>query len=168
MKVILPYTKRIAKVTAALDASGYEYEAIDVSESQSKYFQVIQEIWNAGEGWVNVEHDIVVGPDTIKSFDQCSADWCIAPYNYAVMPGGFYAGLGCCKISSRLIARNYDAMDRVGQMRDNDHKQRHWCRVDGWLKQVLIENGEAPHAHESVQHLGSGWPAHGCHKAAKK
>lgn len=169
MRVILPFTKRIAKVTAALALSGYKYEPIDVSESQFRYYHVIKELWDAGETFCTVEHDIVIRPDTLASFDDCPSDWDVAPYNYPLMPGGLYAGLGCCKISDRLIARNPDAMEKVGQMSDKSHKAKSWCRVDGWLKQVLVEAGERPHAHDQVEHLGDGWPSHdSCRAEAMK
>jgi hypothetical protein len=167
--VILPFTKRIAKVTAALDDSGYDYEAIDVSESPFRYFYVIKELWDAKETFCTIEHDIVINPETLRSFDSCPCDWDIAPYPYKLMPDGFYAGLGCCKISDRLIARNPEALIKVGQIEDRSHRQKHWCRVDGWLKQILVENNERPHAHDLVDHLGDGFPSHGpCHEQALK
>lgn len=164
MRVICPRTKAIRKVVDALDASGYPWEAHDVSNGQFSYFHLVNSLWDEREGWMNVEHDIVINPDTLKSFEECEHDWCIAPYPYLMMPEGVYAGLGCCKFSADLIKRNPDAMKMVGEMSDKSHKARHWCRVDGYLKYVLIESGERPHAHEHVQHLGDGWPSHGCVK----
>ncbi len=164
LKVILPYTRRIQKVTFALDRTGYPYNPSDVTESQFKYYYLIKALWDTGESWINIEHDILPNPDTFQSFEDCPADWCIAPYPYLMMPQGAYAGLGCCKISARLIARHPDAMDIDLNWAgwDKNHRPRHWCRVDAMLKENLINNGERPHAHEFVQHMGDGWPSHGC------
>ena len=162
--MILPYTTKRKAVISALDASGFDYETIDVSESQFRYWYLVKELCDAGETFATVEHDIVINESTLRDFDDCPCDWCIGPYPYLMMPDGHYAGLGCCKISAKLIARNPDAMrlDPNWAGWDSKHRPRHWCRVDGWLKQVLIENNERPHAHDLVDHLGDGWPSHGC------
>lgn len=171
MKVIVPYTRRIKAVTAALDATGYDYEAIDVSESPFKYFYVIKELWSAGEAWINVEHDIIVNPDTFSALEDCPADWDVAAYEYKLMKEGAYAGLGCCKFSEKLIARNPHAMnlDPNWYGWDKSHKPKHWCRVDAMLKENLLNNNERPHAHDLVHHLGDGYPSHApCHEQAMK
>lgn len=170
MRVVVPFTRKTKRVLEAIEASGFEYELIDVSESQFRYWYVVKELFDAKETFATVEHDILVNSDTLKSFDDCPCDWDIAPYPYALMPEGFYAGLGCCKITDKLIARNPDAMELDSSWYgwDKNHKPRHWCRVDGYLKDRLLANGERPHAHDVVQHLGDNWPSHGCVPKGKK
>ena len=108
-----------------------------------------------------VEHDIVVGPDTLAELDACPHDWCAFPYSYI---NGYHHGLGCTKFSAALIGRNPAAFRQVGTMSDQNHPERHWCRLDGWLDIVLRRNGEAIHSHwPLVEHrTDTAHSSHGC------
>lgn len=162
MRVIAPQTKELEPVVTALNASGYKWEAKDVSGSDSAYFDLISDLWESGETFATVEHDIVINPDTLLGFNACQSDWCVALYPYAVT--GHYCGLGCCKISGKLIARNKDAMKVTATWADDGHPAKHWCRVDGWLRAYLENRGEQFHVHYPplVGHIGNTWPSHGC------
>jgi hypothetical protein len=166
VRVILPFTRKTDRVVAALDASGFAWEPVDVSGSDRAYYDALYRTWAEcaakGDDLVVVEHDIEIRPTTLSGFARCDDAWCCAPYPYRVSPSGWYGGLGCCRFSAALLARHADAIEAIGERHDSLHPPRHWCRLDAWLKQLLKARGEAPVGHESVHHLGDQWPSHGC------
>ena len=164
MRVIMPFTERVQEVTDALDATGYAYDAIDVSATDTSYFKLVRELWVMGDGWINVEHDIIPRATTFKEFEECPHAWCAAPYPYVVT--GLYAGLGCSKITKQVIKRHPNIMDRVWAITDDTHLiHGHWCRLDGWLRALLEQEGETMHLHlPPIEHLGDNYPSHGCVK----
>lgn len=170
MRVIVPYTKLIGRVTNALDASGYEWEAVNVSESYQRYWYLVRELWAAGEDFTLIEHDVVVDPEvTLQGFESCPMDWCSCPYPYQMMPSGYYFGMGCTRYRAALLKRQPCPLvyDPEWKGWDKLHKPRHWCRIDSLMKESLYNSGEQIHPHDMVEHLGDGWPKHGCVKRPK-
>ena len=159
-RVICCYTKLPAQVKKALNASGYSWEAIDVSDSDQAYFEVIQDLWNYGQGFALVEHDIVVGPETLKSFEDCSEPWCASPYPYFA---GSYAGLGCVRFRTELIGQSKGLMEEIANISNPLHPPGHYCTLDSWIQRGLYRRGFSIHRHEPVGHLHR-WPTHGCVK----
>lgn len=164
LRVIVPFTNLEPEVLNALHYTGFEWDAIDVSGSDTAYFELIKSLWENGSGWMNCEHDIVPHANSFQEFEDCPHAWCAYPYPYAVT--NYYAGLGLCKITKQVIKRHPDAMDKVWKMTDPTHPiNGHWCRCDGWLRAVLENEGERMHLHTPpVRHLGNTWPSHGCVK----
>src|SRR5665213_839577 len=111
IRVVMPYTEINSEVIDALNATEYPYDRIDVSASDTAYFELVNELWNDGTGWMNVEHDIVVRSSTLKELEECPHAWCVVLYPYVVT--GNYCGLGCCKITAQVIKRHPGIMDRV-------------------------------------------------------
>ena len=114
--------------------------------------------------FIIVEHDIVVEPDSLKELELCASPWCSFRMEYFVMG---YPGLGCAKFTGNFIKSYPNAIDRVGSMSDPRHPPRHWCRVDGWLSQVLYGAGAEQHVHDTLlRHIrdeeGVPYPSHGC------
>lgn len=132
-----------------------------VGHSNRAYFDLLSAMWDRAETFAVVEHDIVVNPDTLDELAACPHDWCALPYPYGRW--GLHYGLGCVKFGADLIARNPDAMRKVGVMSDANHPRRHWCRLDAFLQGVVLPDaGEVLHKHDTpVGHLGHGC-AHGC------
>jgi hypothetical protein len=168
MRIVLPWTgiceaSRCDKsdVRDAVEATGREIDWRHVGKADRDYFDLLSELWNEGEAFCIVEHDIVIHPTALDELDNCSHDWCGFPHEY--MGCGLQWGLGCVKFGADLIARNPDAMLRVAVMSDATHDRRHWCRLDAWLQGCILPNaGETKHQHETVvRHLGRGC-AHGC------
>lgn len=116
--------------------------------------------WVAGESFITLEQDIVPHEGALRELAACPEPWCAFAYEYP--PFGEYAGMGCAKFSRDLIARFPDAMTDTAKWSDDQHPARHWCRVDGWLKQYLLERGATQHIHGRVRHLHRGRPAHDC------
>lgn len=160
MRVIAPYTKRVDEVLDALGAACEDFEPYYVGRRDRDYFDLLSMLWADGETVCVVEHDVVVGLDTLDDLASCAHDWCGFPYRYG---NTITHGLGCVKFGADLIARNPDAMRRVGVMFDGEHEKRHWCRLDAWLQGcVLTDAGEVKHEHlPPVTHLGVGC-SHGC------
>lgn len=151
----MPYTRQDKRVTDALG----EHDAYWVAPTERAYFDLLSALWGKGEAFCIVEHDIVVNPSTLADFAACLHGWCTFPFEYMGKPTH---ALGCSKFSADLIARNPDAMRKVGVMHDERHPKRHWCRLDANLRVILELAGETRHEHETmVRHLGDGC-AHGC------
>jgi hypothetical protein len=89
MRVVVLYTKISAKTVVALNRSGYEFERVKVSDSNEAYWEVLADLWGYGEDFCIVEHDIVVGPDTLREIYACPEPWCVCSYN-----GPGYSGAG--------------------------------------------------------------------------
>jgi hypothetical protein len=169
VRLIVPYTRLDEDVRAALDTNASDTNApLDyrpswyyVGSSDRAYFDLLARLWDRGESFVIVEHDIIPPDGGLVELAGCAHDWCAFGYPYAEF--GQHYGLGCVKFSGDLIARNPDALKRVGVMRDGNHPPRHWCRLDAWLQDVVLPlNGETMHQHERLAtHLGAGY-AHGC------
>jgi hypothetical protein len=159
MRVICPYTVIAPETRAALDASGYPWEARDVSGSESAYWELLAELWGAGEAFALVEHDVIPSAEVLASLGACQADWCAAPFPYV---NGLIAGLGCTRFRPGIITRNPDLLNVVALMSDEKHPPRHWCRLDAWTDLVLSRRGERRcRDHPQAGHLGRS-PSHGC------
>ena len=157
--MIFPYTDHLVEPRLALIHSGWPYVQHDVSGSDRAYFDLLSGLWSDQETFCIIEHDVVINYDSLVEFAECPHDWCSFPYEYMGKPT---CALGCSRFSTRLIARNRDAMRRVGVMHDPNHPKRHWCRLDANLRVVLELAGEIRHEHTTmVQHLSDGC-AHGC------
>ena len=165
MKVVLPWTDINPSTIDALASTGWQWESPYVGSSDTSYWQLLSRLWTGGESFVIVEQDIVVRPDTLDGFDECPSQWCGAPYPYFV---GRYVGLGCMKFSADLLRQHPFVMAQVGQMYDDTHPPKHWCRLDGWL-QIVLQMAQVPRCqlHEPVGHRDNGaslLPTHGCVK----
>ncbi len=159
MRVICPHTTISPETRAALDASGYAWEARGVSASDTAYSALLAELWADGETFAVVEHDIIPPPGALPALEACPGQWCCHRYPYGF---GRYAGLGLARFSAGLLTAHPDAMERAAEMYDDGHPPGHWCRQDAWLSFVLESRGLARCRHEpDAGHLHS-WPSHGC------
>lgn len=162
MIVVVPLTVVWVPVLAALDATGYEYYLVDVSDSDESYWSLLAGLWRSGDSFAVVEHDVIVEPGSIAALDECAEPWCAFAVRYGA---GHHVGLGCAKFTSAFCAKRPTAMGRVGEMSDAKHPQKHWCRLDAWLSKVLAP--ATPHVHWGpLDHLrddgGPIAPSHGC------
>jgi hypothetical protein len=164
----MPYTRLRPEAVQAL--AGWDVAFVDVSGSDEAYWELLASLWSAGQTFIVIEHDVIVLPDTLDELVACHRPWCSCQVPYV---GKVTAGLSCAKFSAGLIARYPDAMERVGEIEDEDHPPRHWCRIDSHLQaHVLNPGGEIMHVHgPPLEHLRDGsepespWkvgPVHGC------
>jgi len=167
--IACPYVPPLrSEVVEAL--AGWDVAFVDVSGSDEAYWELLASLWANRRTFICVEHDVVVRPGTLDALVECHEPWCSYQVPYV---GRVYAGLSCAKFSAGLIARYPDALDVVGELSDEDHPPKHWCRLDSWLQShVLNPGGEIMHVHgPPLEHLrdedspASPWkvgPAHGC------
>ena len=161
-RVICPYTGGGLRpeVVWALQDSGHDFEAVDVSGSDESYHELLSDLWGAGKSFALVEHDVVIGPDTLASFDSCPMEWCTFSYRYL---SSVYWGLGCTRFRGSLLQRLPDVMVQVAEYGSPRHPKRHWCIQDQAITTALRSRRlEWPHLHGEVEHLSDGWPSHGC------
>jgi hypothetical protein len=168
MRVVVPTAgpaPHLTAVEAALSRASADYLVIPL-QGDDGYWRALRALWGEGEGFIVVEHDIVVWPGAMAELVACPRDWCQCPYSYG-RAGGTIVGLGCTKFSTFLLDRYPDVMeeawDPVPEMTDHRHPPGHWCRLDARLQRVLVDHGETPHFdHSEVEHLGGLYPAHDC------
>jgi hypothetical protein len=125
-RVICPHTDRLfPQVKMALtDNCGGTFEMVDVSGSDTAYYELLCQLWADGKSFCLVEHDIVVTLGTIESMDGCGHEWCVSKYPYL---RGTYWGLGCTRFRAPLLKRFPDLMDEVGEYDAPGHGKGHWC-----------------------------------------
>ena len=164
----MPYTRLRSEVVQALE--GWDVAFVDVSGSDEAYWELLHGLWAKAAAFIVVEQDVVVRSDSIDELVNCQHPWCSFQVPYI---GRLYAGLSCAKFSAGLIARYPDALEQVAEYEDEQHPQKHWCRIDSHLQAyVLNPGGEEMHVHgPPLTHLrdestpSSPWeigPAHGC------
>lgn len=160
-RVFIPYIEGGLRdeTLKAANASGLEVIE-DLLKRDDDYYNLAAALWSEGKSFITLEQDIVPHEGALKELAECPEPWCAFAYEYP--PFGKYAGMGCAKFSAELIVRFPDALTETGKWKDDLHPPKHWCRVDGWLKQYLLERGATQHIHGEVKHLHRGRPAHNC------
>lgn len=143
MKIVCPYTKLTDATEFALK---YEHPSetlfVDVSKDEFAYFELMQEMWKAGETFVLVEHDIVPYPTALRQIYDCPHPLCAyeAPHVWRDYSPGttmkpdddpFIYGLGIVKFGEELMLKHPDHLD-------DPELDRTWIYVDGNLTARLL------------------------------
>lgn len=159
MRVFCPYTEISPATRAALDSSGCEWIEAEVA-GDAGYWMLLDWLWQQGEDFAIVEHDVIPAAGALASFEACGNDWCSCPYPYLA---GTYAGLGCTRFRARIMATHPDLMEVVaGISTDENHPPKHWCRLDAYMRNALMQRGERQCvSHPEVGHPSRS-PSHGC------
>lgn len=107
------------------------------------YRQMMRQLWEAGETFINIEHDIIPWPGAIEELWGCPCEW--GTYSYRYHGGiGIAHMLGLAKITDKLIKRLPDLWDEPA----------HWSQLDQKLFFAAREIGQEPHLHRPpVIHL---------------
>jgi hypothetical protein len=172
VRVIYPYTTRGTEESEyALRAYAPQAEKFYVGDDDFAYGYLLERCWHDGESFLVVEHDIVIGPNTVAEFESCPEEWCSAGYTYFDKapngtPGG---GLGCTKFSSELLRRWPGLMSDANGLHCPGHPDAHWCTRDLAIYTLLRAGGPGAsqwpakrhEAHTEVGHR-AGPCAHGC------
>lgn len=157
MKVAVPFTVGGLR-DAARDAVLRLKEAHpvvfhDVTGSDTAYAELLVRLWQEGEAFAIVEHDVVVRPDVLQAFDACPEPYCAFPYEL-----GLYVApaLGCTRFRAELLERIPDAAERAARTPSVWGAPGHWRQLDvallGWV--LRDEEGLQPHVHvPPVEHL---------------
>lgn len=117
------------------------------------YAQLLHKLWNAGETFAIVEHDVQVHEAVLDEFDACAEPYCAFPYPLREY---LAPALGCTRFRGELLAELPDVMDRVLRVPTNWGPPGHWRQLDVVLMRTVLLNryGLQPHVHmPAVEHL---------------
>lgn len=160
--IIVPATRQIPAVLDALADTFQPFRFVPLPGDDA-YYYLLRRLWEAGETFTIVEHDIIVNSNSLDTLAYCANEWCACPYLYI---GGWHAGLGCTRFRAELLARHPDVMAVVQGMSDRTHPPMHWCRLDEWIRNTLEARGErCCEQHPPVQHImqNPNSSSHGCY-----
>lgn len=124
-------------------------ELVDVSGGDQAYWQLLRDLWRAGESFVLVEEDILPTRRAYNSLRHCPrSDWCVCPYRVNGVTDG---GLGFTRFSGALMRRHPDAIEGIPP------DKRWWVVLDGNVVVSLVQRlrHPGPHIHRryEVEHL---------------
>lgn len=163
------------EVKEALDYYGERVSYVDVSSDDEAYWRLVKSLWQKYRDFIVVEQDILIVPGiTLESFSTCPVSLCVSNYRYqnanADLYGGkaspgWLGGLGCCRFRRRVMRHIPNAIDHAGMLERaymGNHPPRHWCALDGAIKDELWMWGVYPCGdHPVSQHLHNE-TSHGC------
>lgn len=146
-RVIVPYVGEPLEIQRDVLASMFiEPEYIDVSGSDWNYWELLKDLWSAGEKFMIIEQDILPWPGSVHLAWKCEEPWCVYPY----LIGGKYSpvGHGCVKYDAEVMEKAPDAIVTVSR--------RHWSTLDSHTIHAIRKAGFRPHVHQPpVIHLNA-------------
>ena len=134
MLVLVAYATLYPETKAALDLDGIAAEYVYVGQGPEAYHDLLERTWAKGQGFVNVEQDIVVYPGAIAALIACPEPWCGAAYSIST---GWGSWLGCVRFSDDLVAGNPGVFTAISNLPFDGTPRRYWGRLDTRLKRVL-------------------------------
>lgn len=147
MKVIFPYTRTDAKTMLALPLDAVLVPLPSPPDDKA-YGRLLAAEWALGKGFINVEHDVVLRPDTIALLTACPFQWCTWAYPFhdpALAPLVISDRLGCVKFSETLVQAIPDVMILAAAIQ---YTGRDWMTLDRRVVAVLRHQyGLWPHVH---------------------
>jgi hypothetical protein len=123
-----------------------------VGDSETAYSELVCELWEQGETFALVEHDIVVAKGMLDRLARCDQPMCAHPYEWTTNIG---PALGCNRFSAQLLADFPDAANEAAAI-DGGHGAGSWRTFDYWLTRTILEEkyGQVAHLHlPPVEHL---------------
>jgi len=109
-------------------------------DGEFAYDALIRRLWDAGEPFILVEHDVVPWPGAVQQLWTCDRPWCAFEY---FMLGELRVALGCTKFDPT----------RLGPCPLPPTPQD-WHRMDWHVIDTLTTRYECAHLHEpAVSHL---------------
>lgn len=146
MKVVVPYTDLRPETLDGLRfARKRDVMFVDVSASPYAYGELLERLWDAGETFCLIEHDIEIGPSTLYDFRACNYGYCGAPYAWTTNVG---VALGCVRFRDSFIAQHPLAVRKALD------KKPTFAQLDVCLQRAILvrEYGQQPHVHACVIH----------------
>lgn len=89
---------------------------IDVSASDTSYYGALLGVWERGETFALLEHDIICRPDVVEEFENCPEPWCIYGYADICHPQCMEAwanAMGCTRYRAELMEAVPDALSAI-------------------------------------------------------
>lgn len=121
MKVFVPYTK--LQDATLISLRGYEYETVPV-KGKYGYSKFLKDRWEAGESFINIEHDSVLWPGAIENLENCIGTWCAFDYTQAVWKTQLAPlnsiPMGAVKITQEVMAKTWGVWDKPVDWRGCD------------------------------------------------
>jgi hypothetical protein len=145
------YTRLQPDTERALNTYAPETELIDTRSSTFAYWEAIVRRWDGENDLIIIEHDIVIGPDTISSLTECPEPWCLFAFDHD--HGRMDRQLGCTKISA--AAQRQAHWLRVAALFESCPFCRGrgcWFHLDVDIDAALTSRGLQPHVHGEVGH----------------
>jgi hypothetical protein len=165
LNIFLPYTRLEPVVRRALQAAERLPTEVYVGSADTRYYDLLSDLWSHRETFAIVEHDVIVRPDSLDELEGCPEPWCAFTVPYFV---GDYPGLACTKFEASVMGGFPEAMSLVGTMSNASHPPKHWCTLDAFLMSLLYSRGFRKHVHEPAlghyrEYAGPPQPTHNCH-----
>lgn len=146
MRTIVPYTKIHTLTQKSLDDYAPEAELFFLGFTPDAYFELIKDLWAAGEGFLIIEHDIEIHESVVSDAANCKEPWCVWPY-YGHDPNlPFTQSLGCTRFSTELLQAQPDLMEVVGNI-SQGLPAKDWRRLDVTIAPTLNQRGYTQHIH---------------------
>lgn len=130
----MPWALDYPEAVRALRVATMRPILVDVSCDEYAYGRLINLLWEKGDGFIIVEHDVVVRPDTIRELEDCPEPYCGFPYHEA--KGWPVLGLGCTKISAEVV----QAVHLTGE-------PMLWQNIDATVPPAIRAVGYTQHQH---------------------
>lgn len=121
---------------------------VDVSANSWAYLDYMSLIWDRGEDFINMEHDIVPWPGAVHSLVKCDAPWCFFGYLHNVSFYGDHQNspvFGLTRFRSEFIASMPDVW-KLMRVVYRDHPQP-WRYLDIHMAKYARYKGWRPHQH---------------------
>ena len=143
MKVYVPSLGYAGQAELALQAQGIPYQTMPV-DSGAGYGDRLRELWQAGEGFLMLEHDIIPVEGAVERLLKCRQPWCTHAY-----PGPqLFMSIGVLKLSTAAVRASQDLPQLWAGA--------HWGHIDGIMVPALharfpLHGHYPPFGHERFQ-----------------
>jgi hypothetical protein len=129
VRVLCCYTRLHPRTQAALARHEPQAELVNVSHSDTAYWEQIAMRWGLGDLAI-IEHDIEIHPAVMPQFWACPSAWC--SFRYALAPGDeLWAGLGCSRF--RMEAQRRIHAPLIQELSDSG-PPKSW----GWVESKIF------------------------------
>lgn len=95
---------------------------VDVSAHKDAYWEALRDIWDRGETFAIIEHDVLFRPDVAEQFEACPEPWCSFGYDnicHIECQEAWANQLGLTRFRAELIAACPDALSSIPEDRRN-------------------------------------------------
>jgi hypothetical protein len=146
MHVVVPHTSLLREETiAAIRRETEDIELVDVSGSETAYWELFCELWDRQEAFTLIEHDVVIAPGTLAALESCPRPWCSLPSPEGRLaedgPGWWNALLQANRFRGEAIGAHPDLFRTMPPW------CRHWLALDRMSLPRLSRRIGQPHVH---------------------
>lgn len=151
MNVVVPYTRIVGALPIAA-------RLLRVPDCDDGYWQILRDVWNEGETFIVVEHDVSPSIEALTDLWECPGLWCIQPYWHPAV-GLVRTALGCAKFGASAMVKVPDLFEIIRDLPfhpgDPELVPTHWKSLNVFMVGVLYSRGLKHHEHNiRVDHRG--------------